>query len=47
MKKTLPYLALALAGLLALGFARMDQSRKRFVTHLIKQVPYLPGRYFA
>lgn len=31
----------------ALQFARMDESRKRFLLHLLKQAPYLPGRYFA
>ena len=44
LKKLLP---VALAAALALQFARMDESRKRFVMHLVKQVPYLPGRYFA
>lgn len=44
LKRLLP---LALAAALALQFARMDESRKRFVMHLVKQVPYLPGRYFA
>lgn len=44
LKKLLP---LAIVAALALQFARMDESRKRFVMHLVKQVPYLPGRYFA
>jgi hypothetical protein len=32
---------------LALRFMRMDESKKRFVKHLARQVPYLPGRYYA
>ncbi len=36
-----------LAALLALQFTRLDESRKRFILHLLKQVPYLPGRYYA
>ena len=46
-KRILPLLALALAGGAAYGFARMDESKRRFVLHLLKQVPYLPGRHFA
>ena len=33
-------------GLFAL-YARQDESKKRFIKHLVRQVPYLPGRYFA
>ncbi len=44
LKRLLP---LGVAVAIALQFARMDESRKRFVLHLLKQVPYLPGRYFA
>ena len=47
MKKVLPFLMIAPAGLLALGFMRLDESKRRFIAHLLKQVPYLPGRYFA
>jgi len=47
MKRILPTLALAAAVLLAAGFMRLDGSRKRFVLHLLRQVPYLPGRYYA
>ncbi len=43
-KKLLP---LGLAAVLTLQFARMDESRKRFLLHMLRQVPYLPGRYFA
>ncbi len=28
-------------------YMRVDISKKRFIKHLLKQVPYLPGRYFA
>lgn len=47
MKKILPLLVIALAGLLALQFTRLDESKKRFILHLLKQAPYLPGRYYA
>lgn len=39
-------LAALVAGL-AFGFTRLDESKKRFILHLVKQVPYLPGRYYA
>jgi hypothetical protein len=35
-----------IAGAVA-GYSRMDESQKRYVKHLAKQVPYLPGRYYA
>ncbi|MDI6873439.1 hypothetical protein [Candidatus Solincola sp.] len=44
LKRLLP---LGIAAALVLQFARLDESRKRFILHLVKQVPYLPGRYFA
>lgn len=47
MKKTMPLLVIAAAVLLALQFARLDVSKKRFIVHLLKQAPYLPGRYYA
>ncbi len=39
--------ATAALAFLAMAFARMDESRKRFILHLLRQMPYLPGRYFA
>lgn len=44
LKKLIP---LGIVAVLALWFARMDESRKRFILHLLRQAPYLPGRYFA
>lgn len=47
MRKLLP---VVLFLVLALGigqYMRLDDSKKRFIKHLVKQVPYLPGRYFA
>lgn len=35
-------LALAIA-----QYMKLDDSKKRFIKHLVKQVPYLPGRYYA
>lgn len=42
-------LVLKLAGLAALlvYYRSLDESRKRFIKHLARQVPYLPARYFA
>jgi hypothetical protein len=31
----------------ALRYLRLPQSRKRFYTNLVRQIPELPGRYFA
>ncbi len=45
--KLAPLMLMCLAGLLVFQFTRLDESRKRFILHLLKQVPYLPGRYFA
>lgn len=44
LKASIP---LALLAGMAIGFARLDESKKRFILHLVKQVPYLPGRYYA
>lgn len=35
----------ALAGLVALYFS-LDESTRRYLVHIGKQVPYLPYRYF-
>ena len=45
--KMLPLLLLAVAAMMAFQFTRLDESRKRFILHLVKQLPYLPGRYYA
>jgi hypothetical protein len=31
----------------AVWYSRQDESKKRFLKHLGKQVPYLPARYYA
>jgi len=28
-------------------YTKLDESKKRFIKHLAKQIPYLPGRYYA
>ncbi|MBC7231213.1 MAG: hypothetical protein H5T74_12585 [Actinobacteria bacterium] len=45
--KLMPVFLVLALGLLAVRFARLDESRRRFIVHLLKQVPYLPGRYYA
>jgi hypothetical protein len=40
-------LGVAAIALLALQFTQLDDSKKRFIVHLLKQAPYLPGRYYA
>ncbi|MEW6555026.1 MAG: hypothetical protein AB1384_12160 [Actinomycetota bacterium] len=47
VRKAVPLLLLGMAALLALQFAQLDESKKRFIVHLAKQAPYLPGRYYA
>jgi hypothetical protein len=31
----------------ALWYLRLPESRRRFYTNLVRQIPELPGRYFA
>jgi uncharacterized protein YqhQ len=38
---------LALVAGLAYQFTQLEESKKRFIIHLAKQAPYLPGRYYA
>jgi hypothetical protein len=42
-------LLIALIIPIAIGvqYTKLDESKKRFINHLAKQVPYLPGRYYA
>ena len=47
LKRLRPLILLALVAGLAFQFTRLDESKKRFIIHLAKQVPYLPGRYYA
>jgi len=37
----------ALAVALVARYATLDPSKKRFIKHILKQVPYMPARYFA
>ena len=47
MKKIKPLILLVLVAGLAFKFTQLDESKKRFIIHLAKQAPYLPGRYYA
>jgi hypothetical protein len=47
MKKLKPLILLVLVAALAFKFTQLDESKKRFIVHLAKQAPYLPGRYYA
>ena len=47
MKVLKPLMLLAVVAGLAFKFTRLDESKKRFIIHLAKQAPYLPGRYYA
>lgn len=47
IKKLMPFMLLALVAALAVKFTQLDESKKRFIVHLAKQAPYLPGRYYA
>ncbi len=38
---------LLLVVLAAVWYSKQDESKKRFLKHLGKQVPYLPARYYA
>jgi hypothetical protein len=38
---------LLMVALLVIWYSRQDESKKRFLKHLGKQVPYLPARYYA
>ena len=46
-KKLRLLVMLALMAGLAFQYTQLDESKKRFIIHLAKQVPYLPGRYYA
>jgi hypothetical protein len=46
-KKIKPLILLALVAGLVIKFTQLDESKKRFIVHLAKQAPYLPGRYYA
>ena len=37
----------AVVVMMVFQYTQLDASKKRFIIHLVKQVPYLPGRYYA
>ncbi len=46
MKKTCRlFFLLVLIG--AIWYSQLDESQKRFVQNLVRQVPYLPARYMV
>ena len=47
MKRIMPLLGIAVIALVAFQITQLDESKKRFIVHLLKQAPYLPGRYYA
>jgi len=46
-KKIKHLILLALVAGLVFQYTQLDESKKRFIMHLAKQAPYLPGRYYA
>ena len=46
-KKLRKFVLLAVIAGRAYQYTQLDESKKRFIVHLAKQVPYLPGRYYA
>ena len=46
-KKLKKLVLLAVIAGMAFQYTQLDESKKRFIVHLAKQVPYLPGRYYA
>ena len=46
-KKLRKLVLLAIIAGMAFQYTQLDESKKRFIVHLAKQVPYLPGRYYA
>lgn len=46
-KKCRKVVLLMLVVLAVVWYSKQDESKKRFLKHLGKQVPYLPARYYA
>jgi hypothetical protein len=46
-KKLKKLIFIAVIAGMAYQYTQLDESKKRFIVHLAKQVPYLPGRYYA
>ena len=47
MKRIKPLLGLVIVAVLVMQYMQLDESKTRFIKHLAKQAPYLPGRYYA
>lgn len=47
IRKLIPLLFLAVTAFLAMKYVKAPESKKRFIKHLVVQIPYLPGRYYA
>jgi hypothetical protein len=47
VKMLKPLILLAVVAGVVFKFMQLDESKKRFIIHLAKQAPYLPGRYYA
>jgi len=42
-----PVLALAALVVMIMQYTRLDEPKKRFITYLARQIPYLPGRFYV
>jgi hypothetical protein len=47
VKMLKPLILLVVVAGVVFKFMQLDESKKRFIIHLAKQAPYLPGRYYA
>jgi len=45
-KSPLFFILLLIAGILVIVYLSLDESQKRTLAHLARQIPYLPGRYY-
>ena len=44
-RKGIFFLSFLVAMGLVLWYLQLDESRKRFIQNIVRQLPYLPGRY--
>ena len=42
-----PVFALAALIVMIMQYTRLDEPKKRFITYLARQIPYLPGRFYV
>ncbi len=47
VKKLIPIILIAGTAFLVMKYVKAPESKKRFIKHLVVQIPYLPGRYYA